>query len=148
MLLKCIGLTLVLSSPCRCVQLRPAGRIVSGIGADVADHEIRVVNSQRARQVDGIGAPARVAAGQLTRMLFDRGGQFDWAGGRPVLISRQLGGVQVMVVEFAVARGSSHRGSHPSRNCAASWLPASSTTSFTKRLSRNKQAPRVTGVGR
>ena len=111
------------------------------------DDEVRVGDGQGAGEVDGIRARERVRGGQLTGVALDGYGELDRTRGRPVALPGLLGRVKIVITEVVVAAGGGKRGAHlgigqPTcdggvtsvHSSAASSLPASSTSSFTKAL--------------
>ncbi len=69
------------------------GGLGSGVQASVpnGDDQAGVANSQRTGQMNGVGSAQPMGPGEVAGVLFNRRGEFDWAGGGPEGLPVSLG---------------------------------------------------------
>jgi hypothetical protein len=65
----------------------------SGVQASVpnGDDQAGVADSQRAGQMDSVGSAQGMGSGEVAGVLFNRRGEFDWAGSGPEVLPVTLG---------------------------------------------------------
>ena len=69
------------------------GGLSSGVQASVpnGDDQAGFTDSQRAGQMNSVGSAQGMGAGEAAGVLFNRRGEFDWAGGGPEVLPVTLG---------------------------------------------------------
>ena len=76
------------------------------------DYQLLIADGESAGEMHGVGAPERVARGQLAGAALDRLGELDRTRCRPEVLPGPFGDYETALIEVMVAGGGRKRGAH------------------------------------